>query len=170
MIKRYLKGSLKVLGDYSVVLCIYAVFAFTFINHLMIFSIVVFVLMFLLLYSDMHKVAVREKRPQYNLKPYPLKGFILGVFGFSPFILVELVYPLIILNNTVADRIKHLALSMLLGPLYPFIRIGHESVWAYVIASLVVPVIAGLGYLAGYFRFEWRAFFKKLKKINSSKK
>lgn len=123
-----------------------------------------FLLMFAIVYSDMHKFSQKEKRPQYNLNPYPLKGFVLGLLGFSPYILMEVIYLFIKFDDSIANRIRDLALNTLLGPMYSILKIGHESVLSYVIASSVVIVIAGLGYMAGFYGFVLKVYLKKFNK------
>jgi hypothetical protein len=48
--------------------------------------------------------------------------------------------------------------------MYSVLKLGHESVISYIIASLIVPVIAGIGYLAGFYGFELSIYMKKFKK------
>lgn len=167
----YLKSALKVLGDYFIIMLIFVFFSYPFFKHLRGYSFVVFILMFLLIYSDMNKLGIKEKRPQYDLKPYPLKGLVLGLIGFLPLILLVLVSPLINIQTSVVNfaNLKHLALNALLGPLFFLIKLGNEAFSAYILSSLVVPVIAMLGYLSGYYGFEASAFFRRFKKVNPSK-
>ena len=163
----YIKGGLKVFTGYLMSLLVFVIFLYLFISvtkdsfyaWLPLYSFILFVLMFLIIYSDMRKLAVKERKPQYNLNPYPFKGLVLGLIGFSPLILLELVYPLLIFGSEPLNRVKHLVLNTLMGPLYFVVRLGNGSVWAYAAASLVVPVIAMLAYLAGYYGFELMKFF-----------
>jgi len=171
----YIKGGLKVLTGYCITLLIFGVFLSIFLSMagdnsfkwLPVYSFVIFILMSFMMYSDMHTLAVKEKRPQYNLKPYPFKGFILGLIGFSPFILLELVYPLIRLEGELPNRIKHLALNTLLGPLYGFIKLGGSTPVAYAIAALIVPILAMLGYMSGFYGFELSKHFKKQNNVKT---
>lgn len=165
----YIKGGLKVFFGYCISLLMFGVFLYVFISitgdrfsfWLPFYSFLFFLMMFLIIYSDLNKLAMKEKRPQYNLNPYPLKGFIFGLIGFSPFILLELIYPLINLNDDVLERIKHLALNTLLGPLYWVLRIFGSTTGAYIAVSLLVPLIAMLGYLSGHYGFKLKGLFKK---------
>ena len=164
-----LKNSLKVFTSYIMALTVFLVFLpaplslskdnslfwFLFYCYLM------FTLMTLLIFSDMKKLAEKERKPEYNLKPHPLKGLLMGVIGFVPFIAVELVYPFIAFQNVLADKIKYLVFNGLLGPLYGFINLGGESPAAYILASAAVPVIAMLGYMAGYWGIDLKALVKK---------
>src|SRR5690554_1542045 len=96
MLKNHIKGGLKVLGDYGAGLLIYFILLYTFIAitgegfsaWLPVYSFIMFSIMALILYSDMWSLAVKEKKPQYNLNPYPAKGFVLGLIGFFPIIII----------------------------------------------------------------------------------
>lgn len=165
----YLKGGLKILGSYVITLLIFVVFLYAFLSiardkfsyWLPIYSFVFFLLLFAIIYSDMRKLALKEKRPQYNLNPYPLKGLVYGFIGFLPVIILELIYPLIALDNNVLIRIKELILKTLMGPLYFIIKLGGGTTIAYIIASLIIPAISMLAYMAGYYGFELGKYFKK---------
>lgn len=162
--KYFLKSALKVLTNYAIVVTIFAVFLVTVLSMakdnfgfwLVVYCFVMFLFLTSILYSDMWKLAVKEKKPQYGYSHYPLKGFVYGLVGFSPIILIGLIYPLVNFGNEFYDRAKHLLFNTLLGPVYGFISLGGEAWWAYAGAILIVPVIAGLGYLAGYYSFELR--------------
>lgn len=164
----YIKNGLKALTGYLISLLIFGVFLYVFLSiakesfskWLPVYSFVFFLLMFAIIYSDYKRLAVKERKPQYNLNPYPVKGLLYGLIGFSPFILMELVYPLIILDNPAVNRLKEVAFKTLLGPLYWLIRLMGGTVAAYAAAALVVPVVAMLGYLAGFYGFELGKHFK----------
>lgn len=172
-----IKSAFKVLTDYFISLILFAIFLIipvglakdNFYRWLPVYSFIIFLVMFTTIYSDMKKLAVKEKRPQYNIKHYPFKGFILGLMGILPIIFIELAYPLVFFNNAVSDRIKHVVLNTLLGPLYTFISAGNETVTAYAVSTAIVPLIAMLGYLAGYYSFDISIYFKKSSKKISNK-
>lgn len=92
MLKNHIKGGLRVLGDYGAGLLIYFILLYSFIaitgdkfsDWLPLYSIIMFAIVALLLYSDMWNLAAKEKKPQYDLKPYPMKGLVLGLIGFFP--------------------------------------------------------------------------------------
>lgn len=170
----YIKNGLKVLVGYCISLLVFAIFIYVFLslakdntNKLLpYYSLLFFLMVFSIIYVDMKKLAEKEKKPQYDLHPYPLKGLIYGFIGFSPIILIELISVFIVFGDQFADHIKHLAINTLMGPLYFIIRAGSEKPMAYILASLVVPLIALLGYLAGYYGFN---IFKYLKKEDKNK-
>lgn len=160
--KDYVKGGLKVFGSYAIADLFFLVFLYTFIaiskdnfsNWLPYYSFVIFLFLFLLLYSDIKRLALKEIKPQYDLNPYPLKGLVYGLVGFLPIILLELVYPLIVFNDPALNRIKELLLNSVMGPVFFILRLGNKSVLSYILASLAIPFITMLGYLAGFHNFE----------------
>jgi hypothetical protein len=172
-LKNYLKGSLKVLINYSISLLLFALFFITLYKYLFVYSIVIFVLMFAISYSDMGRLAIKEKRPQYGIPNYPLKGLVYGIAGFLPVILLVIIIPLIPLHvaGLDAERLKHVAVNTVLSPLYWLLKLGGESRAAYISSCFVVPVISMLGYFAGHQEFELRKFFgMNKKKVNPALK
>jgi len=165
----YIKNGLKVLFGYLISLVIFAVFLYVVLSiakenlykWLPVYSFVIFLLMFAIIYSDIKRLAAKEKRPQYNLNPYPLKGLIYGLLGFSPLIFLELIYPLIVFEDSTLMRIKEIILNTLLGPLYWLLKITGETAAGYAAVSAVVPAISMLAYLAGYYGFELGKYIKK---------
>lgn len=169
-----LKRSLKVTGDYIVVLIIFGIFSsivFSLFKEnletgITIFSIIVFLLMFSMIYTNMSDIAFREKRPQYNINPPPYKGFMYGAIGTIPILLVQLVYYLVSVPEEFMI-LKRRILQAFTAPLYWLARLISHDEWAYHVVLLIIPVIAGLGYLAGYYEFY---IFKKLKIFEKFKK
>jgi len=171
-VRDHIKGGLKILFDYTVSMLVFGVFFITFVGILKdnyyawlpVYSFVMFLLVYALVYSDVKRIAIKEKKPQYNLKPYPLKGLVLGIIGFLPYILIELLTVIITFQDEFLNNLEHKLLNGFLGPLYFIIRLGKSTTQAYVIASLVVPFIAMIAYLAGYYGFEAGKLFKKFSK------
>ncbi len=168
--KQYIKTGGKILYDYAMSLIIFVVFLYPFIGlakenlytWLPLYCIIVFIFTFLLIYTDMKALAVKEKKPQYELSPYPLKGLVYGLFAIIPVVLVTGVLSLLRFDNSAADRLRHLAINTLLGPVYFIIGWMKESFIGYAAAILVIPILAMLGYLAGYFGINiLKTVFKK---------
>jgi len=161
--KDYIKNGFRIFIDYLISLVIFGVFLYTFLaitkdnysKWIPIYSFIIFILLYFMVYSDLKKLAIKEKRPQYNLKPYPLKGLILGFIGFSPLIIIQLIYPLIVFEDPVANRIKELVLKTLLGPVYFMVRLFGGTTIAYVIASLLVPLVSMFAYMAGFYGLQF---------------
>ncbi|HHW47562.1 MAG TPA: hypothetical protein GXX14_02965 [Clostridiaceae bacterium] len=162
--KEYIKSGFRVFIDYIISLVVFVVFLYMFLaitkdnysKWIPLYSFLNFLLLYAMLYSDLKKLAVKEKRPQYNLNPYPMKGLIIGLIGFLPLIVIQLIYPLILLNDPVANRIKELALKTLMGPVYFVVRLAGGTTIGYVAASLVVPIVSMFAYMAGFYGFQFR--------------
>lgn len=164
----YIKNGFKVLVDYLIALLIFVIFIYVFISlagnqfitYLPLYSILVFTFGVLIVYSDMKGVALKEKKPQYELKPYPLKGAVYGLLGFVPIAVLEIISVMLVFSNEGYERIKHVSLNVLMGPVYFMIRLAGEAPWGYALASLLIPLIAMIGYISGFYGFE----FNKKKK------
>lgn len=165
---KYKKGSLRVFIDYSIAIGFFIVFIVPLRKYLLI-SLIYFILMAMLFYSDISKFAEMEKKDPEQYQPHPLKGLILGFLGFSPFILIQLILPMIDFSVRTADFIfkfgtfRHTFIHILLGPFYFFIKVGGESTASYVISSLIIPVWATVCYALGYYGFDLlRLFYKNV--------
>ncbi|NJD01128.1 MAG: hypothetical protein FIA99_00665 [Ruminiclostridium sp.] len=175
---KHIKNGLKVLFDYGISLLVFGIFIFVFLslakdnmNKLLPFySLLFFLMAFSIIYTDMKKLAETEKKPQYNLNPYPVKGLIYGLIGFSPIVILEIVSVFIVFSDQLAERFKHLTINTLMGPLYFIIRGAGEQPIGYILASLTVPFIALLGYLAGYYGFNITKYFKKEEQSKTTQK
>lgn len=167
--KNYIKNGLKVLVGYSIVLIFFGIFIYVFIilaknksgQLLPYYSLLLFLMMFAIIYSDMKRLADKEKKPQNDLHPYPLKGLVYGIIGFSPIALLELVSIFLVFESQLANRIRELAVNSLMGPLFFIIKAFSERPEGYILASLAVPVIAMFGYLAGLYGFSFGKYLKK---------
>ncbi len=169
-----IKRGLRVSGDYLVVLVIFGIFlsiVFSLFKEnvelgINIFSVVIFLIMFSMIYSNMRDMAFKEKRPQYGINPPSYKGFLYGLIGIVPIFIIQLLYYVISVPEE-AITLKRRVIQALTGPLYWLAKIISQEIWAYHLVLLIVPVIAGLGYIAGYHGFY---IMKKLKIFNKQKK
>lgn len=169
--KNYIRNGWKVLFNYLITLVIFVIFIYVFMSitqdqfnkWLPLYCILLFIFLFILLYTDMKGLAVKEKKPQYDLHPYPLKGLVYGAVGTVPIAVIAAVASLIRLQDAVIQHIKHVAINTFLGPMYFLIRWLDETPAGYVLAVLLLPVIAMLGYLAGYYGLNIMDRIKKKK-------
>lgn len=168
--KQYLKTGGKILYDYTMSLIIFVVFLYPFIGlakeniytWLPLYCIIVFLFTFFLIYSDMKALSIKEKKPQYELNPYPLKGLVYGLVAIIPVAVVAGVLSLLHFEDSVIDRIRHVSVNILLGPMYFIIGLMKESFLGYTIAILMIAILAMLGYLAGYFGINiFKIIFRK---------
>ncbi|HEX2946257.1 MAG TPA: hypothetical protein VHT96_09925 [Clostridia bacterium] len=157
--KIYIKNGMKVLADYTMSLMVFLIFLYPFIGltkgnlyrWLPLYSAIFFIIAYLAIYSDMRELAKKEKKPQYQLNPYPFKGAVYGLIGIIPVSVLVLAGSLMHFSNFTADRMRHLFVNALLGPLYFLFGTLKESIAGYIIALLTLPLIAMLGYLAGFY-------------------
>ena len=157
--KMYIKNGMKVLVNYSASLVLFLIFLYPFIglakdniyNWLPWYSALFFILAYLLIYTDMKYLAIKEKKPQYELKPYPFKGAVYGIIGVIPISVLVLVGSLLHFDNSAVDRIRHILVNVILGPLYFVYGMLHESVIGYIVSILLLALTAALGYLAGFY-------------------
>lgn len=169
-----IKRGFKVTSDYFTSLLLFAIFSSIALSifkdnmekGIFVFSIILFLLMFSMIYTSMIDTAVREKRPQYNINPPPYKGFMYGIIGTLPIFLVQLIYYAVNVPEE-ALTLKRRLLQAFTGPLYWLASLISHDEWAYHLVLIVIPVIAGLGYLAGFHEFY---IFRKLGLFNKKQK
>lgn len=178
--KQLLKGGVRILYDYVITLTIFLIFLYPFMgltkesfnDWLPLYSLLLFLFLFFLVYVDMKDTAKKEKKPQYQLNPYPIKGLVYGLISVVPFALAVAVAFFLQLGyeaSGVLPQLVHIAVNALLGPLYFVIRLMNESVLGYAAAISTIPAIATLGYLAGYFNINVMKVILRKKEVISQK-
>jgi hypothetical protein len=176
-----IKRALRVTGDYFVSLVIFGIFSsivFSIAKEniergIYVFSIIIFLIMFSMIYSSMSGIAFKEKRPQYKINPSPYKGFLYGIIGVVPIFVVQLLYYLVDIVVYIPKElfmVKRRILQAFTGPLYWLAKLISYEIWAYHVVLLVIPVIAGLGYLAGHYEFYIMKKLKIFDKVKSKSK
>jgi len=158
--KNYIKGGLRVLGDYAAALLVYVILLYTFIaitgdnflNWLPVYSFLMFAIMALFLYSDFWRLAAKEKKPQYNLKPYPLKGLVFGLIGILPLAVIKIIDIFIVFGDELGDKLKGMIVDgVIFGPLYFCLKLFEKNALGYIIALLLVPLLTMAAYMLGYY-------------------
>jgi hypothetical protein len=160
-VKQYIRCGARILFDYVIALILFVVFLYPFIGltgdklyvWLPLYSFILFLLAFYIIYAEMKGQGIKEKKPQNNMNPYPLKGAVYGLFGIIPLSFAVAVIAAVPIKDTTLGNLRHIAVNMILGPLYFFFRWLNETLLGYIAAILLIPVISALGYLAGYFGF-----------------
>jgi hypothetical protein len=169
--KQYIKCGARILYDYIISLIVFVVLLYPFIGltgdrlyiWLPLYSFVMFLLAFCLIYMEMKDQGIKEGKPQNKMNPYPLKGLVYGLFSIIPLLVVFTVVSAIPIEDPVMNNLRHVAINAFLGPLYFFFKWFDESVTGYIASIMLIPVISMLGYLAGYYGFHLksRIFGKK---------
>lgn len=152
-----IKRGLRVTTGYLTALIIFAVFSMTVISFakndvsagMIWLSVITFLLMFFSVYTEMRDTAFKEKRPQYDINPPPFKGLLYGIIGIAPLVIVEIVLMLIKVPEDLLV-LKRRVWQGFASPLYWIARLFGNTPVCYILAFIVVIIIAGLGYYAGY--------------------
>ncbi len=168
--KDLIKGGAKIFFTYILVLILFIIFLYPFIGlagenftrWIPLYSILLFIFLSLLIYTDMKTLAKKEVKPQYELNPYPLKGLVYGLISIIPIAIVAFVLSQIPFGDQIADRLRVVAIDGLLGPVYFIVAWMNKSTLGYILAILAIAVLAMLGYLAGYYGIDvLNKIFKK---------
>lgn len=165
----YIRNGAKILYNYALALVLFVVFVYIFIiiagnnfgKLLPLYSFIIFIFTFFIIYSETKRQGRKEKKPQNFLNPYPLKGLFYGIVGFLPVALLEAVSVFISFETDFANNLKHIAVNTIMGPLFFIIKPLGEKPLGYVAASLIIPLVSMLGYMAGYYGIDILKIFKK---------
>ena len=154
-LKTFLRHAFKTTTDYLAILFIFVILSYPVISMggenpapaVRVVSVILFLLLFALLYRDMNEVDTRERRPQYEINPTPLRGLLLGLVGLIPVWLVQLVIALLPLTGNETFRTR--LLQALCVPLYWLVSLAGGQAILYVVLLPVVALMGFLGYWAG---------------------
>lgn len=157
--KTFLRHAMKVTVDYFVALLLFAILSYPILSMggenprtpVGIVSFLLFLALFGLTYRDFFEIAVREKRPQYEINPTPVRGILLPLLGLVPIWVLQLVAFLLPLGENEVFRRRILQVISV-----PYYWLGTLlGGWAplYVPLVALTAVMAFLGYLAGLREF-----------------
>lgn len=176
MKKYFIKTALKILIDYITTLFLFCIFSISVLviakqdtarTWWILYSLVWFVMLMMMVYSSMKQIAQKEVIPQYDLHPFPLKGFLYGLTAMIPHFIVALLNQLLVFQNEIASSRKLLTVKIFFGPLHAFVELTGDTPLSFYLVCFVIPIIAGAGYMAGYFGFY--PFARMLGKSNNKK-
>ncbi len=176
-IQSQIKRSLKICTDYALALILFFLFTMPVIsgakentqNAMTYLSIGVFIILFYTVYIDMRNMAFKEKRPQYNINPPFYKGFLYGLMGIIPLVVIQIIL-IIIKVPTEYETLHRRLYQGFGGPLYWLSRIFGDQPIHYVISFAVLAIIAGVGYFAGFKDFYLLSFIRQKLGIKSKEK
>jgi len=169
--KGLIKGSFKVTISYLASIFLFSFFligplsmennAYTWVSVL---SFIMFMFLWSFMVIQLRKLGVYEKKETTLIKAYPFKGLVYGVIGFSPFILIEIIYFIVYSpDKGIAMRFFHAIFRCLFGPMYFIIRGLNYTWYAHLIATITIPLIALVGYFIGYYDISLRELKNKSK-------
>jgi hypothetical protein len=170
--KRIIKNSLSTLTGYFITMIIYGIFSYAFLSiagdnvykWLPLYSGFFFLIIVSMIYTDYKKMAIREKRPQYELFPKPIDGLKYGLIGEIPLIILIVIGIVIRENpNTIEDLKLPLlnGMKIILGPFYIIYKISGNSYIGFILVFIFIPLLTMGGYSAGLFNIEIMQTVKK---------
>lgn len=115
------------------------------------YSFVFFVFTVSFTYTNTWKKGSSANVINAEKKPF-LMGLVYGLAGFSPLILIEILYFIFYpaQMGSFTGNVMHAIFRCSFGPLYFIIRLLGYKWYAYVLATIVIPFVAAVGYFAGY--------------------
>ena len=106
-------------------------------------------------FLDSYKMAGYDKKAYTKTKSYEYKGFLLGVLSEAPAIIALLIA--IIMTGGAVHSVPtsaDLAYVLLMFPFMGFIGLPVYMSIYYYIPLLIIPIVAGVGYMLGYREYE----------------
>lgn len=172
-----IKRSLKICTDYALALILFFLFTMPVIsgakgnaqNGMTYLSIGIFIILFYTVYVDMRNIAFKEKRPQYNITPPSYKGFLYGLMGIIPLVVIQIIL-ILIKVPTEYETLHRRLYQGFGGPLYWISRLLGDQPMHYVISFAGLAIIAGVGYFAGFKDFYLLSFIKQKLGIKTKEK
>ncbi len=154
-LKTFLKHAMKVTTDYLAVLFIFVILSYPVVSiggenpapAVRVVSLFLFLILFALLYRDMFDVATRERRPQYEINPTPVRGLLLGLAGLTPVWLVQGIIALLPVSGNETFRTRLVQAASV--PLYWLASLIGGQPILYTVLLPLVAAMAFLGYWAG---------------------
>lgn len=171
--KTFLKRSLKTTISYGAGVFLFSFFLIAPISMennrntwIAVYSFVFFIFTCIFLYKQMWKEGEKETRESGSEKPEWYKGLLYAITGFSPFLILEIIYFAVYpgLQASLGANIFHVIFRCGFGPMYFMIRILGYTWYSYLIASVIIPLIAYTGFLAGTGGMGIKAFISSKRK------
>lgn len=156
--KLFFRRCLRVLASYGA-----GVFLFTFFliapismennqnTWIAVYSFVFFVFTWIFLYKQMWKEGELETRENNGSRPSWYKGLVYGILGFSPLLILEIIYFLVYpeMEASLSANFFHAAFRCGFGPMYFLIRLLNYKWYSFLISSIIIPLIAWAGFYFG---------------------
>lgn len=160
--KKYLTGGWAVFKNYIFAMIFFYIFFIGFYSRASLFSIGIFLIMILLLYSEMAHRAGVDKRKYGSAKS--IDGMLYGMISVAPVIILQFIISMLDFNFTVVnfDVLKLNLIKGLAAPMLFIAKAGGYSVAGYAIAWAAIVFFSGIGYFAGTKGFDLNAYIRRL--------
>ena len=174
--KRLLKNSFSTTTSYFITMILFGIFSYAFIalakdniyKWIPWYSGLFFLMFMSLTYSDFKKLAIKEKRPQYELNPKPVNGLIYGLIGEIPLIILTVIGVIMAYGSKINPEVQVViknVVKVILGPLYLIYSIPTNDILGFVLALICIPFLTMAGYTAGLYNIEIMLNIKKRYKM-----
>lgn len=160
--KKYLSGSWTVIKNYLFAMIFFCIFFMGFYSKASLFSIAIFIIMVLLIYSELAHLTGVDKRKYGSVKFYD--GAIYALIGIAPIVIIQIVISQLNFNfETINFEVLKVNLVKgFVAPMLFIVKLAHYSLLGYILSWSTIVLIAFLGYFAGYKGFDLSEFTRKL--------
>jgi hypothetical protein len=160
--KKYLYGSWTVLKNYLFAMIFFYLFIVGFYTKSGLFSVAIFIVMFLLIYNELVHLTGIDKRKFGAVRLY--EGAVYGLIAVMPFAIIQIIISQLNLSIKGIDFfvLRSNLMKGFLAPMLFIARSMHYSLAGYIIAWSTIVLAAFLGYFAGCKGFDLSVFTRKL--------
>lgn len=168
--KKYLSGGWAVFKNYLFAMIFFYIFFVGFFKYASLFSIAIFILMFILTYHELHHRAGVDKRRYGSIKLSD--SIIYALVAIAPMVLLQIVIAFLSFESKVIDIevLKWNLIKGLTAPMLFIAKLGAYHIPGYIAAWLTIVLMSFLGYFAGYKAFDLNLYVRQLFGLQPKKK
>ncbi len=160
--KKYLSGSWSVFKNYLFVIIIFFIFIISLYSKASWFSIPLFILMSLFIYSEMSHKAGVDKRRYGSIKL--IDSVLYALIAIAPMIIIQIIISSLQIESTVLDVsiLKANLTKAVAAPMLFIAKAGGYSIYSYALAWSTIVLMSFLGYYAGSKGFDLNEYVRQL--------
>jgi len=168
--KKYLSGSWMVIKNYLFAMIFFCIFFVGFYSKVSLFSIAIFIIMIMLIYSESAHYAGVDKRRYGSIRPY--EGAVYGLLATVPFIVIQIIISQLNLSFEAInfDALKINLIKGFVAPMLFVAKLGKYTIWGFMMAWSTIVLFSFLGYFAGYKGFELTVIIRRFFGLQPKKK
>ncbi|MHB8064834.1 MAG: hypothetical protein ACYDG2_19790 [Ruminiclostridium sp.] len=168
--KKYLSGSWAIIKNYLFAMIFFYIFFVGFFSKTSLFSVAIFIIMITLIYFELTHYASVDKRRYGSIRLY--EGAIYGLLAIVPFILIQIIISQLNLSisNVNFSTLRGNLVKGFVAPMLFIAKLGHYTIWGYMMAWSSIVIASFLGYFSGYKGFDLSVFFRRLFGLQPKKK